>query len=683
MQRLVIVESPTKAKTLGRFLGKEYRIEASMGHIRDLPAKKLGIVIRIKNQSIRQAQDKKSEAKSEEYEFVPEYQVIPDRKKRVAEIKKSAENAGQIILATDPDREGEAIAYHIRQLINSASKTNRIVFHEITESAIKEALLHPRAIDMQLVDAQQARRILDRLVGYKLSPILWNKIGRRWLSAGRVQSVTVRLIVEREREIEKFKTEEYWVIDGVFKTDGQELTASLVAKDQIKYEETVTIDLFDGKYSTGKTSIGSQQAAEKIITDFRSPYTVSAVDRKETRRFPSPPFTTSTLQQEAGRRLYFSAKRTMQLAQKLYEEGCITYHRTDSVNLAEKFIQEARTFIGENYGNQYLPEIPRRYKTKSKVAQEAHEAIRPTDIKILNTKFETRSGELNKDHYRLYELIWKRALASQAKEAVFDSTTIDITSSNNYQFEAQGSIVKFEGFLKITGRDNEEKIMPPVTVGQKVDLLKTIPSQHFTSPPPRYTEASLVKTLEEKGIGRPSTYAPIISTIQERQYIVKEEKKLIPTQLGNLVTDFLVKYFPQIMELPFTAMMEDNLDEIANGEKQWPPVISEFYGPFEKLIKSTFEKAQKVKIADEETDEKCPQCNNSLVIRMGRYGKFMACSNYPKCTFTKNIQELAGIICPKCGSQIAVKRTKRGKQFYGCSSYPKCTFAAWKKEEIR
>jgi len=683
MQKLVIVESPTKAKTLGRFLGKEYRIEASMGHIRDLPAKKLGIVIRIKNQSIRQAQDKKSEAKSEEYEFVPEYQVIPDRKKRVAEIKKSAENAGQIILATDPDREGEAIAYHIRQLINSASKTNRIVFHEITESAIKEALLHPRAIDMQLVDAQQARRILDRLVGYKLSPILWNKIGRRWLSAGRVQSVTVRLIVEREREIEKFKTEEYWVIDGVFKTDGQELTASLVAKDQIKYEETVIIDLFDGKYSTGKTSIGSQQAAEKIIADFRSPYTVSAVDRKETRRFPSPPFTTSTLQQEAGRRLYFSAKRTMQLAQKLYEEGCITYHRTDSVNLAEKFIQEARTFIGENYGNQYLPEIPRRYKTKSKVAQEAHEAIRPTDIKILNTKFETRSGELNKDHYRLYELIWKRALASQAKEAVFDSTTIDITSSNNYQFEAQGSIVKFEGFLKITGRDNEEKIMPPVTVGQKVDLLKTIPSQHFTSPPPRYTEASLVKTLEEKGIGRPSTYAPIISTIQERQYIVKEEKKLIPTQLGNLVTDFLVKYFPQIMELPFTAMMEDNLDEIANGEKQWPPVISEFYGPFEKLIKSTFEKAQKVKIADEETDEKCPQCNNSLVIRMGRYGKFMACSNYPKCTFTKNIQELAGIICPKCGSQIAVKRTKRGKQFYGCSSYPKCTFAAWKKEEIR
>jgi len=683
MQRLVIVESPTKAKTLGRFLGKEYRIEASMGHIRDLPAKKLGIVIRIKNQSIRQAQDKKSEAKSEEYEFVPEYQVIPDRKKRVAEIKKSAENAGQIILATDPDREGEAIAYHIQQLINSASKTNRIVFHEITESAIKEALLHPRAIDMQLVDAQQARRILDRLVGYKLSPILWNKIGRRWLSAGRVQSVTVRLIVEREREIEKFKTEEYWVIDGVFKTDGQELTASLVAKDQIKYEETVIIDLFDGKYSTGKTSIGSQQAAEKIIADFRSPYTVSAVDRKETRRFPSPPFTTSTLQQEAGRRLYFSAKRTMQLAQKLYEEGCITYHRTDSVNLAEKFIQEARTFIGENYGNQYLPEIPRRYKTKSKVAQEAHEAIRPTDIKILNTKFETRSGELNKDHYRLYELIWKRALASQAKEAVFDSTTIDITSSNNYQFEAQGSIVKFEGFLKITGRDNEEKIMPPVTVGQKVDLLKTIPSQHFTSPPPRYTEASLVRTLEEKGIGRPSTYAPIISTIQERQYIVKEEKKLIPTQLGNLVTDFLVKYFPQIMELPFTAMMEDNLDEIANGEKQWPPVISEFYGPFEKLIKSTFEKAQKVKIADEETDEKCPQCNNSLVIRMGRYGKFMACSNYPKCTFTKNIQELAGIICPKCGSQIAVKRTKRGKQFYGCSSYPKCTFAAWKKEDIK
>ncbi len=687
---LIIVESPTKARTLTRFLKGEFAVEASIGHVRDLPKSELGVDI--------------------EHDFTPRYIVPKAKQKHVGELVAAASKADGIILATDPDREGEAIAWHIAQILekkigDTQRKFQRIAFHEITESAIKEALSHPRSIDMQLVDAQQARRVLDRLVGYNLSPLLWDKLSKRWLSAGRVQSVAVRLIVEREREITKFEKKEFWTISGVFgssswqashrarpgsqsdagqasmtnKSSGNSIVAQLVSKDGVKYEQTLSFDLFDGKYTTTSSTITNEQSAKTIIADLASPFTVSAVDKKEVKRYPYAPYTTSTLQQDAGRKLYFSSKRTMQLAQKLYEEGLITYHRTDSVNLAEKFISEARAFISKEYGNKYVADSARRYKTKSKVAQEAHEAIRPTNVAVRGEQ----GGELNRDHARLYDLIWKRALASQAAEAVFDSTTIIIRNSNNYQFEAQGSVVKFDGFLKIVGRESDEVVVPSVSVGQVIDLIQAIPTQHFTSPPPRYTEASLVKTLEEKGIGRPSTYAPIISTIQERQYITREDKKLVPTELGNTVVDFLVKYFPNIMSLPFTATMEDSLDDIANGEKQWVPVIAAFYDPFAKTLDSAYEQAEKVKVVEEKLDEACPDCRNPLVIRMGRYGKFIACSTFPTCKYTRAIVEKIDMKCPKCGGDIVIKKTHRGKMFYGCSNYPTCTFATWKKEDIK
>ncbi len=706
--QLIIVESPTKARTLTRFLnGKgDYRIEATMGHVRDLPKAALGVDV--------------------DHDFAPSYIIPKLKQKRVGELKAIAKKADNIILATDPDREGEAIAWHIGTVIRENQKSkiknqkfSRIVFHEITEQAIQDALAHPREIDMQLVDAQQARRVLDRLVGYKLSPLLWQKLSKRWLSAGRVQSVVVRLIVEREREIAKFGKEEFWTITGNFLTSAaevarpnstpdtgnqhikedqkkldsgsgagmtkrDEIVAQLISKDGVKYEKTLTFDLFDGKYTTTSSTNNKQQIANSIIEDLKAPFVVSAVDKKEVRRHPAAPLTTSTLQQDAGRRLYFSAKKTMQLAQKLYEEGLITYHRTDSVHLAEKFIAEARDFIGHTYGKAYVPEKVHHYQTKSKVAQEAHEAIRPTDVNVTNLTNQTNvTNELNRDHMRLYELIWKRAVASQTAEAVFDSTTIAIASSNGYLFETQGSVVKFDGYLKIIGKETDEVIIPDVTSGQSVALLEALPQQHFTSPPPRYTEASLIKTLEEKDIGRPSTYAPIISTIQERQYVAREEKKLVPTELGNSVVDFLVKYFPGIMALPFTAAMEDDLDAIANGEKQWVPVIAAFYEPFSAMLATAYDQAEKVKVAEEIIDEKCPQCGNPLVIRMGRYGKFIACTTFPACKYTRQNAIKIGMQCPKCGGDIVIKKTRRGKTFYGCSNWPTCDFAAWKKEDIK
>lgn len=657
IMQLIIVESPTKAKTLSRFLGKVYRIEASMGHLVDLPKSELGVDV--KNN------------------FTPKYIIPKLKQKRAGELKKIAQKADSVILATDPDREGEAIGFHVGELLKLNSP-KRIVFHEITEHAIKEALSHPREIDLKLVDAQQARRILDRLVGYKLSPLLWQKLSRRWLSAGRVQSVAVRLIVEREREIEKFAKEEYWTIDGIF----QELRAQLISRDGIKYEKILEFDLFDGKYSTTSSTIKSQKLALDVIKDLQSPFTVSSVEKKEIRRFPAPPYTTSTLQQDAGRKLYFSAKRTMQLAQKLYEEGLITYHRTDSLNLSEKFLGEARTYIEKEYGKQYLPGDARRYKTKSKSAQEAHEAIRPTDVTI-NKQQTTNNSEFNRDHVRLYELIWERAVASQAAEAVFDATTINITSVNNYLFETQGSVIKFDGYLRIIGIENNEIVLPKVAAGQAVTLVQALPNRHETSTPPRYTEASLIKTLEEKGIGRPSTYAPVISTIQERQYVVREEKKLKPTELGFLVNDFLVKYFPNIIDIPFTATMEDGLDAIAAGEREWVPLIAEFYTPFAKDIEKSFTEAENVKVPVETIDEKCPECGNQLVLRVGRYGKFVACSTFPNCKYTRQFAQKIDMKCPSCGGDIVIKKTHRGKMFYGCSNYPKCTFAAWKREDIK
>ncbi len=693
--RLIIVESPTKARTLMRFLKGSYAVEATMGHVRDLPKAELGVDV--------------------EKHFSPKY-VIPRAKAAyVKKLKEKAGKADSIILATDPDREGEAIAWHVAEILrldgrsatlNSNQRSNiklqnqtsnvqslpsmqRIVFHEITESAINDALDHPRPIDRKLVDAQQARRILDRLVGYNLSPLLWKKLSKRWLSAGRVQSVVVRLIVEREREIASFTSVQYWTIKATFqgksaqgKHPPPQINASLVAKGEVPYEETLSFDLFDGTYTTKKTSIDTPEVAASIIHDLKAPFTVSAVEKKEVKRYPPAPYTTSTLQQDAGRRLYFSAKRTMQIAQKLYEEGLITYHRTDSVNLAEKFVSEARSYIVEQFGKDYVPVKARRYQTKSKVAQEAHEAIRPTDVRVTSDRL-NGSGELNRDHHRLYELIWKRALASQAREATFDATTVVITSANDYRFEAQGSVVTFDGFLNIMGKDSDEVVIPHVAVGQTLELVDVKSEQHATNPPPRYTEASLVKTLEEKDIGRPSTYAPIISTIQERQYVTKEDKKLIPTDLGNAVTDFLVQYFPEIMDLPFTAKLEEELDEIANGEKDWVPVINEFYQPFANDVSTTYENAEKVKSPVEETGEKCPDCGNSLVIRLGRYGKFVACSTFPVCKYTRPYAEKIDMACPKCGSDIVIKKSRRGKTFYGCSNYPNCTFAAWKKEDIK
>lgn len=675
---LIIVESPTKAKTLTRFLKGKYDVEATMGHVRDLPKSLLGVDV--------------------EHDFAPQYIVPKNRQKEVTALKKLAAKADRVILATDPDREGEAIAWHVFNLFTetgkkgaaalTSSQVSRITFHEITESAINEALKNPRDIDLKLVDAQQARRVLDRLVGYKLSPLLWQKLSRRWLSAGRVQSVAVRLIVEREREINKFAKVEFWTIDGIFQNPEKaktstDLTAQLVAKDGTKYEKILSFDLFDGKYTTASSSISGEKTAREIITDLKSPFSVSAVDKKEVKRNPPAPFTTSTLQQEAGRRFYFSAKRTMQLAQKLYEEGLISYHRTDSVNLAEKFIVQAREYIAQQFGKEFVADEPRRFQTKSKVAQEAHEAIRPTNISTQASELGLANPELNHDHVRLYEIIWKRAAASQAKEAVFDSTTIIIKSSNGYEFQAQGSVIKFEGFLAITGRDTEEMILPEVAVGDSLNLKEAVPTQRFTSPPPRYTEASLVKTLEEKDIGRPSTYAPIISTIQERQYVTKSEKKLIPTELGNSVTDFLVQYFPTILDLPFTARLEGDLDEIANGQKEWVPVIRDFYGPFSETLDKAYNEAEKVKLPVEQLDEKCPECGNPLVIRTGRYGKFIACSTFPKCKYTRQYVEKIDMKCPRDGGDIIIKKSHRGKVFYGCSNYPKCTFAAWKKEDIK
>jgi DNA topoisomerase-1 len=673
--KLIIVESPTKARTLTRYLKGKYTVVASMGHIRDLPKSDLGVDV--------------------EHDFAPRYVIPRDKAKHAKELKAMAKKADTIILATDPDREGEAIAWHVAFLLSQVEKKTkkkpvaetardpstfqRIAFHEITEHAIAQALKDPRSIDLKLVDAQQARRILDRLVGYKLSPLLWQKLSKRWLSAGRVQSVAVRLIVEREREISRFQKKEFWMIEGVFNPT---FTAQLVSHEGAKYEEVLSFDLFDGKYTTSSTSIADEATAKKIVADLKAPFTVSAVDKKEVRRMPAAPYTTSTLQQDAGRKLYFSAKKTMQLAQKLYEEGYITYHRTDSLNLSDKFLDESRAYIAATYGKDFVSPATRKYKTKSKVAQEAHEAIRPTTVATLSNSLDG-DAELNRDHHRLYELIWKRAVASQAAEAVFDSTTVDVASSNAYVFEAQGSVIKFEGFLKIMGRDVDEVIIPTVTVGQTVQLKEAKPAQHFTNPPLRYTEVSLIKTLEEKDIGRPSTYAPIISTIQDRQYVTKEEKKLVPTELGNSVTDFLVQYFPDILELPFTAKMEDELDEIANGNVAWVPVIREFYTPFEKDLNSAYDKADKVKVAEEVLDEKCPLSGDPLVIRMGRFGKFIACSSFPKCKYTRQYAEKIDMKCPRDGGDIVIKKTRRGKTFYGCSNYPKCTFAAWKKEDIK
>lgn len=653
--KLVIVESPTKARTLGKFLGSNFKIEASNGHVRDLPKSKIGIDI--------------------EHNFEPVYDVPKDKKDIVARLKKDAKAAGEVYLATDPDREGEAIAWHISHLIDSKDP-KRISFHEITESAVKEALAHPQSLNLNLIDAQQARRVLDRLVGYKLSPLLWRKV-RIGLSAGRVQSVALRLVVDREREIEAFKPEEYWSLEAKVRHEKDEFIAAVIKKkDQ-------------------KLGVKNQKEAEKIESDLKAAtLTVAELKDSEAKRSPYPPFTTSSLQQTAANRLGFTSKKTMMLAQQLYEgielgseghTGLITYMRTDSVNLSAQAVQQANGFISQKYGSEYAVSGGRVYKSKSKNAQEAHEAIRPT---LVTRTPDSIKSFLSKDQYKLYELIWQRFVSSQMADANYQKRRIDI-AAGDYLMRASGSKLQFAGFLKVyevateeepavsdeEGRMNE--ILPNLSTGDKLDLLDLLKEQHFTEPPARYSEATLIKALEEYGIGRPSTYAPIISTIIDRRYVEREQRRLSPTPLGVAVNDFLVANFSNIVDVNFTAKMEDNLDEVADGKVKWQPIIKEFYDPFEKHLEEVGETAARVKIEAEETGEACPICGKPQVIRIGRFGKFIACSGYPECKYTAKYMEKIEAKCPEDGGDIVLLRTKRGRPFYGCSNYPTCKFMSW------
>ena len=644
---LVIVESPTKARTLSRFLGSEYKIEASMGHVRDLPKSKLGVDI--------------------DADFEPQYVIPKDKRKIVENLKHIAKDVDEIILATDSDREGEAIAWHVEQLTSDKSKKKfkRIVFHEITKDALLAAMKNPREIDLKRVNAQVARRVLDRLVGYKLSPILWFKV-KKGLSAGRVQSVTVRLIVEREREIQQFKPVEYWSLEALLKKHGgaekEQFESSLTKKDDKRIE------------------IKKEKESKVVVKDLEAKNTkwkVEKNEQKDVKKHPSPPFTTSTMTQAASNTFGYTAKKTMKLAQDLYEEGLITYHRTDSVNLAPIALSTSRKFIEKEFGKNYLPEKSRVFKTKSKLAQEAHEAIRSTKVDLKSDKIKINS----KDHKKLYDLIWKRFVASQMAEAIYDQIALEVSASK-YTFRAAGSIIKFPGYLKVFGRNegdvtgNEENKVPPLPKGTDLDLVKLIPTQHFTEPPPKYTEASLIKALEERGIGRPSTYAPIISTILDRNYVEREDRKFRPTPLGVATNDFLVTNFPDELDYNFTAEMEDGLDDIAKGKKEWVPTIREFYTPFAEHLKKVEKEAKRVKIFAELTDEKCPD-GHPLVIRYGRFGKFLACEKFPEHKFTKSFEEKIDAKCPESGDDVITRRSKRGRLFYGCSGYPKCKWMSW------
>jgi DNA topoisomerase-1 len=649
MKNLIIVESPTKAKTLTRFLGKDYQVVSTMGHIRDLPPKKLAIDI--KN------------------DFKPEYALIAKKKDAIKALKAESKKAKKIFLATDPDREGEAIGWHVAYILKrKEDNLARIVFHEITKAAVEKALSSPRSVDMDLVNAQQARRILDRLVGYKLSPLLWFKI-RKGLSAGRVQSPAVRLIVEREREIEKFIPEEYWEIWADLKRHlGGKLPEAPIFTAKLIKKNGKTIKIED------KTS------AEEAVKELKlAGYEVAEVIQKEVARSPAPPFITSSLQRQAASRFGWTPKATMRIAQRLYEQGLITYHRTDSVNIAEQAIQKARKLIEEKYGREFLPDQPRRYKTKSKVAQEAHEAVRPTRIEKRYKDTE------KKEEGRLYDLIWKRFIASQMASAIFDETKVMVlatTKINHYLLEAIGRVMKFKGWMlvydKVKTQEGEGEL-PELKKGDELDLVKIRPEQKFTQPPARYNEASLIKALEEYGIGRPSTYAPIISTIQERLYVEKIEKRFQPTPLGFAVNDFLVEYFPDIVDYQFTAQMEGDLDKIAEGKKEWVKTLKEFYEPFNEKLKGVSKAAEKVSVATEATDETCPECGAPLVIRIGKFGKFLSCSKFPECKFTKTYVREAGFDCQKCGSPMVVKKSRKGKTFYGCSRWPECDYASWRK----
>ncbi|HEY9151621.1 MAG TPA: type I DNA topoisomerase [Anaerolineales bacterium] len=666
--KLVIVESPAKAKTVGRFLGKGYTVKASVGHVRDLLKSQLSVDV--------------------ENNFEPKYRVPNEKKEVVKELKQLAKKSEEVYLATDPDREGESISWHLMEAAEiEPTLAKRVTFHEITEPAIHEAFSNPRAIDMDLVNAQQARRVLDRLVGYSISPILWEKVRSR-LSAGRVQSVALRLIVDRENEIENFVPVEYWTIHAELKSDG--VKSAFIAKL--------------AKVDDKEPELPSEESVKPVLMDMETAaYSVTKVKRSERRRKPSAPFTTSTLQQEASRKLGFTAKRTMALAQGLYEgqdvgnggaTGLITYMRTDSTNVSEIAQKEARDFVAGKYGADFLPPEPPQYKTKTIGAQEAHEAIRPTSVM---REPETVKPFLETAMFKLYNLIWQRFVASQMEAAVYDTLQVEVTGKTNaheYLLRASGSAVKFPGFLVVyeeaknedaKTEDDEENVKIPASIaeGQKQELVHLIPEQHFTQPPPRYSEASLVQALEEDGIGRPSTYAPTISTIQQRGYVERVEKRLVPTEVGIQVNDLMVKYFPEIVDLKFTARMEEDLDMIASGQAEWTEVMHEFYRPFSEDVKKAQAEMPVTKSGPEPIGRICPEDGGELVIRYGRFGKFISCANFPKCRYTEPWLEKIGVKCPKDGGDLVERKTRKGRTFYGCSNYPTCDFTSWKKPLVQ
>jgi len=660
--KLVIVESPAKARTVGRFLGEGYTVKASVGHVRDLLHSQLSVDV--------------------ENNFNPKYRVPNEKRPVVKELKSLANKAEEVYLATDPDREGEAIAWHLMEAASINPKTmRRVVFHEITEPAVADAFAHPRSINMDLVNAQQARRVLDRLVGYNLSPLLWRKVRNR-LSAGRVQSVALRLVVEREREIDAFVPVEYWSIEAEFLPQGGKTTfkARLAKVDD---QDPV---------------LGNETDVQPLLADMEAAaYQISKIKRGERRRSPSAPYTTSTMQQEASRRLGYTARRTMALAQQLYEGvdigdggavGLITYMRTDSTNVSELAQAEARQFILERYGDKFLPKEPPIYKTKSRGAQEAHEAIRPTSVL---RQPDSLKDYLSRDQFRLYQLIWQRFVASQMSAAVYDTLSVEVTGkapAHDYLLRASGSTVQFVGFLVVyeEARDEDQapeeedtRIPAGLAEAQVQRLVRLLPEQHFTQPPPRYTEASLVRTLEENGIGRPSTYAPILSTLQQRGYVIRDSKRLTPTETGILVNDMISEHFPNIVDVNFTSNMEAELDKIASGEQEWVEVIREFFGPFAVQVQNADQLIPEMKAELEPVGRACPDCGHDLVIRWGRYGKFISCSNFPECRFTEAWLEKIGVHCPKDGGDIVERKTRKGRIFFGCANYPNCDFTSWKR----
>lgn len=662
-KKLVIVESPAKARTVGNFLGKDYVVRASIGHVRDLKKSTLSVDV--------------------EHDFEPSYRVPNEKRPLVKELKALAASADRVYLATDPDREGEAIAWHLMESTEmDPGAIDRVVFHEITKPAIADAFAHPRDIDMRLVDAQQARRILDRLVGYNLSPLLWNKVQRR-LSAGRVQSVAVRLIVDREREIENFVSTEYWSITAELQPQQ--------SKQKTFFSKLIKID-------GAEPVLASEADVDGHLSELRiAEYTVGSVKRGIRRRRPSPPFTTSTLQQEASKRLGFTTKRTMALAQQLYEGvdlpgegsvGLITYMRTDSTNIAAQAQAEARELIQYRFGKDYLPAKAPEYRTRAQRAQEAHEAIRPTSAKRHPDQLR---DILQRDQFKLYQLIWQRFVSSQMEDAVYDTVAVDVlaTATHEYLFRSSGSKLKFQGFLAVYEESvdedarkeelDEKQFIEGLDQGARLTLIQLLPEQHFTQPPARYTEATLVKALEDNGIGRPSTYASILSTIQARGYVVREAKRLYPTETGTLITDLLVGAFPAVLNVGFTSEMEDELDSIADGDESWRTVVGNFYREFEPALEAALREMPNTKIEPEKVGRACPECGKDLVIRNGRYGKFISCSGFPSCRFTEQILQKINVACPKCGKDLIVRHSRNGRTFYGCSGYPDCDFTSWKR----